>query len=253
MTRVELSCDLGEAATGEERAVELELWPLVDAANVACGGHAGDERSMSEAVERAARHGVILGAHPSLPDREGFGRRAIEIGDDALVASLTAQVGALRAIARARGLELARVKAHGALYNLAHRDARLAELLARAVAAATPAAAIVSPAGSAMEAAARARGLATAREAFADRRYLADGSLVPRNDPRALLEDPDEAAAQALSLAQRGAVIALGGDTIAVPHDTICVHSDMKGAPERLRAIRASLHSAGLTGSRSDA
>jgi UPF0271 protein len=250
MTRADLSCDLGEASNAEERATELALWPLVDGANVACGGHAGDDASMREAAALARRHGVRLGAHPSFPDREGFGRKKIEIADEELVASLARQIGSLRAIAAGEGIRLERVKAHGALYNLAHRDAALARLLARAVAEAAPEAAIVSPAGSTMEIAARERGLAVMREAFADRRYLADGALVPRSDAGALLEDPAEAAAQAVSLATRGTAIAIDGREIAVPHDTLCIHSDMRGAVERLRSIRAALAAAGVALSR---
>lgn len=250
MIRVDLSCDLGEASHPEERATELALWPLVDAANVACGGHAGDGASMREAAALARRHGVQLGAHPSFPDREGFGRTRIEIADEALVASLVSQIGSLRAVAAGEGIRLGRVKAHGALYNLAHRDAALARLLACAVAEAAPDAALVAPAGSAMEIAARERGLAVMREAFADRRYLANGALVPRGREGALLEDPAEASAQAVSLAIRGAAIAIDGSEIAVHHDTICIHSDMRGAVGRLRAIRAALAAAGVALSR---
>lgn len=242
MKSIDLSCDLGESSTPEALATENAIWPLVTSANVACGGHAGDAASMRAAIVLARRHGVRLGAHPSFPDREGFGRRALEISDEALVAALVAQLEELRSIARIEGgLALERVKAHGALYNLAHHDSRLARLLAGTTLAAAPGAALVCPAGSEMERAARELGLQIVREAFADRRYLPDGALVPRSDPRALLDDPAESAAQALSLASHAVVTAVDGSEIPVAHETICVHSDMPGAVERLVAIRAAL------------
>jgi UPF0271 protein len=247
MTRIDLSCDLGEAATPEELATEAAIWPLVTSANVACGGHAGDAASMREAVAQARRHGVRLGAHPSFPDREGFGRRVIEISDDALASSLEGQLAQLRSIAWSEGSRaLERVKAHGALYNLANHDARLARLLAQAARSAAPGAALVCPHGSAMEKAALDQGLPVVREAFADRRYLPDGSLVPRRDPRALLEDPVEAAAQALSLATRASVTAVDDGEIEIMHDTICVHADMRGAAARIIAIREALTALGI-------
>ena len=247
MTSVDLSCDLGESSTPEALATEAAIWPLVTSANVACGGHAGDAASMRAAVELARRHGVRLGAHPSFPDRAGFGRRALEISDEALGAALVAQLEELRSIARSEGgIALERVKAHGALYNIAHHDSRLARVLTEATLAAVPGAALVCPAGSAMEHAARELGLAVVREAFADRRYLRDGALVPRSDPRALLDDPVESAAQAVSLATRSAVTAVDGSEIVVEHETICVHSDMPRAVERLVAIRAALARRGV-------
>lgn len=246
MIRVDLSCDLGEASNAGERATELALWPLVDAANVACGGHAGDDASMREAATLARRHGVRLGAHPSFPDREGFGRQLIDLGEAELVASLVEQIRSLRALAEAAGVELERVKAHGALYNVAHHDEQLARQLVDAVIAAAPHAAIVCPSGSAMERVASERSMRVVREAFADRRYLADGSLLARGHAQSLLTEPADAAAQALSLAKRGVVTALDGSEITIPHDTICIHADMPGAVARLRAIRAGLAAAGV-------
>ncbi|MCM2314613.1 MAG: LamB/YcsF family protein [Thermoanaerobaculia bacterium] len=247
MTSVDLSCDLGEASTPDAVATETAIWPLVTSANVACGGHAGDADSMRAAVVLARRHGVRLGAHPSFPDREGFGRRAVEISDEALVAALVAQLEELHSIAWIEGgVALERVKAHGALYNLAHHDSRLARLLTEATLAVAPGAALVCPAGSAMEHAAGERGLQVVREAFADRRYLPDGALVPRGDRRALLDDPAESAAQALSLATHAMVTADDGSELVVAHETICVHSDMPGAVERLVAIRVALARRGV-------
>ena len=220
---IDLSADLGEGAPGEE-----EIWPLIDSANVACGGHVGDDASMRDAAARAREHGVNLGAHPSYPDRENFGRMSMTIAHADLRASLVAQLDALRAFA-----PLHHVKPHGALYNDAHRDRALAEVIIDAIADL----AIVCSDSSQMAAAARARGLRVIREAFADRRYESDGSLMSRKLAGSLLT-VEEAAQQARMLARDGAVIARDGSRIPVPFDTICIHADMEHAAERLRAIR---------------
>ncbi|MGK2859048.1 MAG: 5-oxoprolinase subunit PxpA [Thermoanaerobaculia bacterium] len=247
MTSADLSCDLGEAKNEDGCAVELAIWPLITSANVACGGHAGDAESMREAVRLARKHGVRLGAHPSFPDREGFGRTAMKLSDEALVESLASQLETLHSIATTEGgVTLERVKAHGALYNLGHHDPDLAKLLAEATFEVVKNAALVCPSGSAMERAALERGLRVVREAFADRRYLPDGSLLPRSDPRALLADPVESAAQAVSLATLAKVVAVDGTELTLELETICIHSDMPGAVERLVAIRAALARTGV-------
>lgn len=224
---IELSADLGEGSPGEE-----EIWPLIQRANVACGGHTGDEQSMRAAAELARRYGVIFGAHPSYPDREHFGRKSLAIAPDALRASLAAQIAALAAFAPVQ-----HVKPHGALYNDAHKDRALAEVI---VSALDPAVAIVAPERSEMAAAARAGGIRVIREAFADRRYEADGSLTPRSVAGSTLTI-EEAAAQAAMLAREGAVVARNGTRVAIAFDTLCIHADMEGAVDRLRAIRNAL------------
>ena len=238
--RIEISCDLGEARTDEERAAEARLWTLVDAANVACGGHVGDRESMREAVRAASRQRVILGAHPSFPDREGFGRRAMEIAPDALARSLREQVDALREIAEEEGVELRRVKPHGALYNLAHMDENLASIVAEAVRQSGRLALVASP-GSALLAVGERLGLEVIAEAFGDRRYRKDGSLVPRSEKGALLLDLDEAASQVEMLATRGRVVTVEGEEIPIRFATLCVHGDMPDAVARVEAIRAKI------------
>ena len=223
---IELSADLGEGSPGEH-----EIWPLINAANVACGGHTGDEHSMREAAHLAAANHVRLGAHPSYPDRENFGRKSMRMDPAALRASLRAQIAALAAIAAVH-----HVKPHGALYNDAHRDAALARLIIEAL----DGIAIVAPDHSQMAAAARAAGTRVIREAFADRRYEPDGSLTPRPIPGSTL-NIEEAAAQAVLLAREGVVIARDGSRVALAFDTLCIHADMERAGERLRAIRAVL------------
>ncbi|HEU4888968.1 MAG TPA: 5-oxoprolinase subunit PxpA [Thermoanaerobaculia bacterium] len=224
---IDLSADLGEGSPGEE-----ELWPLITSANVACGGHIGDEHSMGEAAWRAHEHGVRLGAHPSYPDRPNFGRKSLSMPPDELRASLIAQISALAAFAPVH-----HVKPHGALYNDAHKDRALAEVI---VSALDPSMAIVAPDHSQMAAAARDAGLRVIREAFADRRYEADGSLTPRSHRYSTLT-VIESFVQASLLITDHVVTARDGTRVAIAFDTICIHADMPGAVERARAIRTRL------------
>lgn len=217
---------------GELDDEPAELWSLAHLLHVACGGHAGDATSMRRALARAAAAGARVGAHPSYPDREGFGRRTVAIAPGALAQSLRAQCASLRALADEAGVALTSVKPHGALYH----DAARSPALARDLAELTrdlfgPGAALVGPPGppSALGDAARAAGLAYLREGFADRGYGVDGALLPRSAEGALLTDPDAAVAQARALWASGAV------------DTLCVHGDNPAALPLLRALRAAL------------
>jgi UPF0271 protein len=228
---IDLSADLGEGAPDEP-----EIWPLITSANVACGGHYGDVDSMTHAVRRARELGTHVGAHPSYPDRASFGRKSMSMPPDALRATLIEQITALRDLAG----PLHHVKPHGALYNDAHKDRSLAEIVIESIRAVDETLPIVCSDTSQMAAAARATGTPVIREAFADRRYNPDGSLVSRSEPGSLL-NVDEAAAQAALLANEGAVIARDGTRILIPFDTICIHADMEHAVERLRAIRRAL------------
>ena len=237
---IELSCDLGEGETAEAIAVERQIWLSIDAANVACGGHAGDEQSMREAAKIAHTRGVTLGAHPSYPDRENFGRTSMVIGSTDLIDSLVAQIFSLRSIAAEHGVALNRVKAHGALYNDAHADRNRADAIVEAVRRVDAGIAVVASDTSQTAAAAREAGVSVIREAFADRRYERDGSLVSRRDTGALLS-VSEAAEQAKLLAAEGVVIARDGHRIRIAFETICIHADMAEAVERLRAIRSTL------------
>jgi UPF0271 protein len=230
---IDLSADLGEGAPDEP-----EIWPMITSANVACGGHYGDADSMTHAAGRARELGTRIGAHPSYPDRANFGRKSMSMPPDALRATLIEQITALQEIAG----PLHHVKPHGALYNDAHKDRALADNLIAAIRDIDPSLPIVCSDSSQMAAAARAAGTPVIREAFADRRYNPDGSLVSRTEPSSLLT-VDEAAAQAALLAKEGLVIARDGSRISIPFDTICVHADMEHAVERLREIRRMLRS----------
>lgn len=232
---IDLSADMGEGSPGEE-----EIWPLISSANVACGGHVGDADSMAHASRRARELSVRLGAHPSYPDRPNFGRKSMSMSPAALRASLAEQIGALREVADREGVVLRHVKPHGALYNDAHHDRNLAGVIVDALRQVDRALAIVVPDASQMANAARAAGTPVVREAFADRRYNADGSLVSRKEAGSLLT-VDEAADQAEMLARERAVVARDGTRVGVAFDTICIHADMENAVERLRAIRKRL------------
>ena len=232
MRTVDLSADLGEGSPGEE-----EIWPLVNSANVACGGHTGDATTMAAAVFLATRWKVKLGAHPSYPDRENFGRKSLALAPRDLRVSLVEQLTALRNLAAAVGMTLTHVKPHGALYNDAHHDTARAATIAEALQEVDPSLALVCPDASAMARAARASGLIVIREAFADRRYAADGSLVSRSRPGSLL-GVEEAADQAALLVSDGVVVTERGTRVPVPFDTICIHADMERAVDRLRAVQ---------------
>jgi UPF0271 protein len=239
---IDLSCDLGEAAGEEQQAIEDSLWPLITSANVACGAHAGNEATMRHAIERARDHGVRLGAHPSYPDRANFGRLTMKIPPRDLRRSLLEQMTTLREMAGT----MTHVKPHGALYNDAHHDADLARIVIDAIGEVDPGLAIVASADSWLFRAATEANLGTVAEAFGDRRYCADGSLVPRSRPDALLLDVDEAADQALSLSANGTVNSDDGRTIRIVSRTICIHGDMERSVERLQRIRERLSAAGF-------
>jgi UPF0271 protein len=241
MKTIDLNCDLGEGA-----GHDAELMPFITSANVACGAHAGDAGTMRTAVELARRHGVAVGAHPGFADREHFGRRELPIAPDDATELVLTQVRALQAVAQSLAAPVRHVKPHGGLYNLAARDRGVADGIAQAVWRADPRLILVGLAGSQLLAAGLARGLRVASEAFADRGYQPDGTLVPRGQPGALLEDEGAAAAQALRLARHGTVRAVGGAEIAVAADTICLHGDGAHALAFARRLRAELSAAGL-------
>ena len=241
MSRIDLNCDLGEGA-----AHDAELMPLVTSANIACGGHAGDTETMRATVELALRHGVAIGAHPGLEDREHFGRRELPLTPADAKALVRRQIRLLDQVARSCGGRVAHVKPHGALYNQAARDAALAQAVAAAVAESDPRLFLVGLAGSELVAAARALGLRMAAEAFADRTYRPDGSLTPRSQPQAMIPDEAGAVTQVLRLIREGWVRAVDGGRVAISADTICMHGDGPHAVEFARRLRAELAAAGI-------
>jgi UPF0271 protein len=219
---------------------------VITSANIACGFHAGDPESMRSTVALARTHGVAVGAHPGFYDRENFGRRELQVSPREVEALTLYQIGALAAIAAAQGVRLSHVKAHGALYNMAARDASLADALARATAAFDRSLVFVGLAGSALIDAGERAGLRTASEVFADRAYNADGSLVSRRQPGAVIHDRHVVVARAIRMAVEGAVEAMSGQTLPVRADTICVHGDTPGAAAMAVEIRRALEATGV-------
>lgn len=219
--KVDLNADLGEGC-GNDRA----LLQLVSSANIACGFHAGDAQTMRQSVLWALEYGVAIGAHPSFPDRENFGRTRMQLPAETVYAQMIYQIGALQAIARSEGGKLVHVKPHGMLYNQSAQEPELAEAIARAVKAIDPHLVLVGLANSESIRAGQALGLTTREEVFADRGYQADGSLVPRSQPGALVESDQQAIAQTLSMIQQGQVQSLSGEWVRVKADTVCLHGD---------------------------
>jgi 5-oxoprolinase (ATP-hydrolysing) subunit A len=242
---IDLNCDMGESFGAWTMGQDADVLAHVSSANIACGFHAGDPATMRRTVEAAVAHGVAIGAHPSLPDLAGFGRREMRVSADETYAMTLYQIGALAAIARAAGAQLHHVKPHGALYNMAAKDRALADAIAGAVRDFDDKLILVGLAGSELPRAGETAGLAVAHEAFADRRYESDGSLMARSKAGAVIDDVETAVAQAVSIAARGEVEGANG-TLRVRADTICVHGDRTDAAAFARRLREALETAGI-------
>jgi UPF0271 protein len=240
MTTIDLNADVGEGMD------DGALLPFLTSVNVACGLHAGGPEVMDRTVALALERGVRVGAHPGYDDRANFGRLDVELSDAAATSLVLFQIGALQAFVRAHGGKLAHVKPHGALYNRAARDPALALAICEGVRRARADLVVVGLSGSRLVAAANALGLPAAGEAFADRRYLPDGTLMPRKEKGSVLTDPEEAAEQALLIAQDGFVISSAGTRVDVRAQTVCLHGDTPGAPLIARAVRERLESANI-------
>jgi UPF0271 protein len=241
--QLDLNADVGEGDPQTDEALLL----LVTSANVACGFHAGDAQSMRSTVALAMRNGVAVGAHPGFNDREGFGRRPQQLADEAIRELVLTQLGALDAIVRAEGARLNHVKPHGALYNQAETDGALAVAIVAGIRVFDPSLRLVGRAGSAMEEAARAATHPFTAEAFADRSYRADGTLLPRSEPGAVLTDPEAVARQVRALVTDGEVVASDGSRVAVSFGTLCVHGDTPGAVTLAWRIRQELAALGVS------
>ena len=241
-TVIDLNADVGEGSDQD-----AALMSLISSANIACGYHAGDAQSMREAVALARDRLVAVGAHPSFPDREHFGRREMRLSAREIHECIRAQVEALAAVATAEGTRVRHVKPHGALYNMAARDEDVAEAVARAVHDVDPTLLLFGLSGSTLMTVAARVGLRTVSEVFADRAYRADGSLLPRDQPGSVLHDEKGVATRAVGMAREGTVVAVSGDVIGVRAETICVHGDTPGAAALARRIRDDLVRAGVT------
>jgi 5-oxoprolinase (ATP-hydrolysing) subunit A len=238
---VDLNADLGEVS-----GHDAELFELISSANIATGFHAGDSDTMHAAVSAAKKHGVAVGAHPSFFDRENFGRKEMNVPNEEVLGAVAYQLGIFQAIASALDVRPNHVKPHGALYNMAVRDAKLADAIARAIESVDSKLILFAPDNSELACAGEVHGLQIAREIFADRNYLNDGWLVPRTRPDALLHDPKQAAQRVLRMLREGKVRSVEGRDVDVRGETICIHGDTPGAVEFARELRTQLETEGV-------
>lgn len=240
--RIDFNCDLGEGC-GSDAAI----LPHISSASLACGFHAGDPASLRDAIAACCAAGVAIGAHPSFADREHFGRRELSLTAADIRALVGYQIGATAALARAAGARLAHVKPHGALYNLAARDPETAAAIAAAVRDVDPSLRLYGLAGSALTRAGEEAGLRVVHEVFAERRYLANGQLVPRSEPDAVIAALVDSIAQVRTMVREGRVIARDGTAVAIRADSLCLHGDRPDAAAFARALRSALEAEGIT------
>lgn len=239
MLTVDLNCDLGEG-------FEDDIIPYITSANIACGFHAGGPNIMRQTVRECIRYGVAIGAHPGYPDKHNFGRREMNLGYEETVNLILYQIGALKAIVDAEGGKLTHIKVHGALYNKAARDDKTASAVIEALILFRRNLILFAPAASSLEKMARQKGIALAVEAFADRSYNNDGSLVSRDDPRALLHNPSDIAARAVDMVKKGSIKTVDGKFLNIQPQTLCLHSDTPGAVKSACMIRMALIDTGI-------
>jgi UPF0271 protein len=244
--RVDLNCDMGESFGAYTIGADDAVFPFITSANVACGFHGGDPAVMRTTLARAQRENVAVGAHPGFPDLIGFGRRNLDASPQEIYDLVVYQVGALMGFARAAKLELQHVKPHGALYNMAVAKPELAAAIARAVFDVDRELILFGLPGSHLIGEGQAAGLRTASEAFADRNYLSDGSLVSRKRADAQVHDADEAVRRALRMVREGRVTPVDGPDIPITVDTICIHGDGPHAAEFARRLRGALEADGV-------
>ncbi|HPX03348.1 MAG TPA: 5-oxoprolinase subunit PxpA [Synergistaceae bacterium] len=246
MYKIDLNSDIGESFGAYRMGDDAAVMDAVTSANVACGFHAGDPLVMNKTIKNCAAKGVAVGAHPGYPDLVGFGRRNMKCTPEEEYADCLYQIGALSAFCRANGLTLQHVKPHGAMYNQAAKDPELAKAIARAVKDSGENVILMGLANSEFEKAAKEIGIPFAAEAFADRGYMPDGSLVPRSQPGAIIHDVDEAAKRVVRMVTEGKVEAVDGTVINFRPQSICMHGDTPEAVEMAKTVRRELEAAGV-------
>jgi UPF0271 protein len=246
MRSVDLNCDCGEGFGAYRIGDDAAMLDIVTSVNVACGFHAGDPEIMAKTFEAAKSRGIAIGAHPGFPDLWGFGRRRLPLAAEEIERLVAYQIGAANALATYAGARLGYVKIHGALSNIAAEDETIAQAIARAVKMVEPRLGFLAPAGSKLETAGLAHGLAVAREIYADRAYTDAGILVERSCPGAVLHDAGDAAARVLAMVSEGAIFTISGKRLAARIDSICVHGDSPNAVAMAKAVRACLEEAGI-------
>ncbi|USG68214.1 LamB/YcsF family protein [Brevibacillus ruminantium] len=243
---VDLNCDMGESFGAYRIGHDEEILPFITSANIACGYHAGDPATMRKTVKQALAYQVALGAHPGLPDLQGFGRRNMKITPAEAYEYVVYQIGALQAFIQAEGGVMQHVKPHGALYNMAAVDSKLAEAIAEAVYRVNPELYLVGLAGSHLIAKGKEAGLRVKNEVFADRTYQQDGTLTPRSQSDALITDENEAVSQVIRMVKEGKVATRQATDKDILAETICIHGDGQHALAFAQRVRASLESAGI-------
>lgn len=247
MQHIDLNCDMGEIPEAIADGSQESLMKWITSANIACGGHAGDAQMMEETIRQAVKHNIAIGAHPGYPDPENFGRFELKLSSGEVADFVFEQVSALAVIAEKLNAKIRHVKPHGALYNQAVQNRELAGAIAEGVARWSREVVLVGLAGSSMLDVFRNVGFGVAAEAFADRRYEPDGTLRPRKFRDALLQEPTDAAKQAVSIATRGKLIAQNGSEISVDSQTLCIHGDTPGSDKIAAAVAQALRAAGVS------
>jgi UPF0271 protein len=247
MRAIDLNSDLGESFGAWSMGDDAAMLDIVTSANVACGFHAGDPAGILRTVKAAAAKNVTIGAHVSYPDKVGFGRRNMDVASDELTADVIYQIGSLQGLAKAAGTSVRYVKPHGALYNTIAHDRRQAMAVIEAIRAVDPTLVLVALAGSTLIELARSEGLTCIAEAFADRAYTPQGTLVSRREPGAVLHDPQLVAQRMLSLVRNGTLEAIDGSMVKIEADSICVHGDSPSAVEMARELRRVLEQADVS------
>ncbi|MGG3468137.1 5-oxoprolinase subunit PxpA [Neobacillus pocheonensis] len=241
MQVIDLNCDLGESFGPFKIGNDQEVLNYISSANIACGYHAGDHNVMFETVRLAKKSGVLIGAHPGLPDLAGFGRREMIISPQEVYHLVVYQIGALAAVCKANGIALAHVKPHGALYNMSAKNRKMAAAIAAAIADVDPAQVLFGLAGSELVKAGKEKGLHVAEEVFADRTYQADGTLTSRQEKNAIIHDSDSAIKRVIRMIKEGKVETVDGTDINIKADTICVHGDEPLALEFVTQLKQAL------------
>ncbi len=244
--RVDLNCDMGESFGMYKLGLDEEAVKYITSANIACGFHAGDAQVMDKTVSLAKTQGVAVGAHPSYPDLQGFGRRKMDATPQEVKNYMIYQIGALQAFAKSHGVKLQHVKPHGAVYNTAAVDHQLARAIAEAIYQVDKDLIFLTLAGSEMEKAAAEVGLKSACEVFADRNYNSNGTLLSRKKPGAVITDSEEVGKRVVDMVVKGQIIACDGTVLPVKADSICVHGDTPGAIEHIKHIRQALENANV-------
>jgi len=247
MKKIDLNCDMGESYGAWTMGADAGVMPYISSANIACGFHAGDPATIRKTVRLAVDSGVAVGAHPSLPDLMGFGRRVMRISPQDMYDLVIYQAGAVEAFARAAGAKLHHVKCHGALYNMAANDEGLSEAMAKAVKDLGSGVILYCLSRSKNFEIAKKSGVSVAGEVFADRGYSDDGTLAPRDKPGGMIEDAAASVKQALAMIEDGYVTSLGGKRVAVAADTMCLHGDQPGAVTFAKTLREAFKESGIS------